>query len=115
MPQNRLTRGGFRAYHDGVRGPYADINWRSEVEAADQDTYNRLLAARKPLIKTHHVPLEWIQGLGPTDLDRLLEGIKAAEAAGEDWRDWIESYTAREVLMEVIPTLKSGGTTVAQA
>lgn len=100
----------------GVRGPYADFIRRSEVEAADQVTYERLIAARKPLIKTHHVPLEWIQGLGPVDLNRLLEGIKAAEAIGEDWRDWIENYTAREVLVEVIPTLKlTGDTTVAQA
>lgn len=83
---------------------------------ADQDTYNRLLAARKPLIKQHNVPLEWIQGLNPTDLARLLDGIKTAEAIGEDWRSWIDNHTAREVLTDVIPKLQMGGdTTVAQA
>lgn len=86
------------------------------MEAEEIDPFKQLVAARTPLIKQHHVPLEWIQGLNPTDLCNLLAGIRAAEGLGVDWRSWIGEHTAREVLADVIPNMKTGGgTTVAQA
>lgn len=71
----------------------------------------RTLAAQ-PIVVEHGLPIKWLVGvdgdlLGIDGLSAIAQAIELAERVNEDWRQWIYTTTAVDVLVRELPRLQT--------